>query len=106
MSCDHETPPGGPGHLRNLHRSPLAIPAAAPPPPLRQGDRARARISRRPARHLRRAELPRPLRRYRTADQCLAGRLTPLGRPGLMDLWTTLRVAHNPTGPSTTAADI
>src|SRR5712671_1546123 len=77
-----------------------------PSPPLRQGDRARARISRRPARHLRRAELPRPLRRYRTADQCLAGRLTPLGRPGLMDLWTTLRVAHNPTGRSTTAADI
>jgi hypothetical protein len=36
----------------------------------------------------------------------LQGRLTPLGGPGLMDLWTTRRVAHNPTGPSTTAADI
>jgi len=32
--------------------------------------------------------------------------LTPLGGPGLMDLWTMLRVAHNPTGPATTAADI
>ena len=34
--------------------------------------------------------------------------LTPLGGRGLglMDLWTTLRVAHNPTGPTTTAADI
>ena len=34
------------------------------------------------------------------------GRLTPLSRPGLMDLSTTRRVAHNPTGPITTAADM
>ncbi len=62
----------------------------------------------RPARHLRRAELPGPLRSSRQAHRCLPGRLTPLGGRGLglMGLWTTLRVAHNPTGSTITAADI
>ena len=68
--------------------------------------RAGAPISRWPACHLRRPELPRAVRPGRKADRCLARCLTPLGGAGLMDLWTTLRVPHNPTGPATTAADI
>ena len=63
-----------------------ADPAPAPPPSLRQSHRARARISRRPSRHLRRAALPGPLRPQRRADRCLTGRLTPLGAPEPVDV--------------------
>jgi hypothetical protein len=38
-------------------------------------------------------DVPRPLNSARRPE-------------GPMDIWTTLRVAHNPTGPTTTAADI
>lgn len=101
-------PSGGARQLRHLVGHLAADPAAAPPPPLRQGERAGARVPRRSARDLRRAGLPGPLRSCRQARRCFPGRLTPLGGQGLglMDLWTTLRVDHNPTSPTTTAADI
>jgi len=51
-------PPGRPRQLRGVERDRLADPAAAPSPSLRQSDRAGAPIPQRPARHLRRAELP------------------------------------------------
>ena len=98
-------PPGRPRQLRALERPVLADPAATPPPPLRQGDRARARISRRPARHLRRAGClarfdPKEGRSMPHRPLNSARRVQPV------DLWTTRRVAHNPTGPATAAADI
>ena len=99
-------PPGGARQLRQLERARVADTAAAPSSSLCPGHRAGAPISRWPACHLRRPELPRAVRPGRKADRCLARCLTPLGGAGLMDLWTTLRVPHNPTGPATTAADI
>ena len=66
-------PPGRTRQLRPIEALVLADPAAAPPSPLRQG-RARARISRWSPRHLRRPELPCPIRPHRRTDQCLTGR--------------------------------
>ena len=69
-------PPSRPRQLRQLERDRLADPAAASSPPLRQGDRAGAPISRRTARHLRRTELSGAVRPHRQADRCLTSRLT------------------------------
>ena len=79
----------------------LAVAAAFCPRP---GQSAPA--PRRHPEHLSRPAMHRPIRAGRT-DHCL-GRLTPLGGRGRpVDLWITLRVTHNPTGPSsTTEADI
>src|SRR6202035_3871888 len=61
--------------LRQLERGRLADPAAAPSPPLRQGNRAGPPIPRRTARHLRRAKLPGAGRPHRKADRRLPSRL-------------------------------
>ena len=72
----------------------------------RQGDRARARISRRSPRRLRWAELPRALRPKPKASQCLTGRLNPLGAPGLWICGQRCRVVNNATGEATAEAGI
>ena len=89
LRLNFERQPGRTRQLRPMEALVLADPAAAPPSPLRQGHRARARISRRSPRHLRRPELPCPIRPHRRTDQCLTGRLTPLGAP---NLWICGRV--------------
>ena len=88
-----------PRQLRRLGRAFVPDPAAAAPPPLRQGDGARARLSRWPRRHLRWPAPAGALRPGRRDHRCRdTGRLTPLGAPGL---WICGRrsAAHNPHRP-------
>jgi len=43
---------------------------------------------------------------FKATNESPTGRLTPLGSRRPVDLWITLRVTHNPTGPSSSEADI
>jgi hypothetical protein len=85
-------------HFRGLS---LQIPPSPDPAAFRQGASARPRLPGRYTGHLPWPALPRPLpgRRQPARPRYAAGRLTPLsGRPPV-DLWTSLRLAHQPHRP-------
>jgi hypothetical protein len=99
-------PGGSRGRRRQLRLLAPAQPpdsAPAPSPSLRPRHPARAPISRRAARHLRRAALSCPLRPERTSRRCrLSSRLNPLGGReacGFVDNASALPTS--PTGPTT-----
>ena len=76
-----------------------------PPTPLRPHlVRATVRVHDYPdgtRRHLQGAAAPGQLSAGRACDGRGPGRVTTATRPALWTSWTTLRVAHNPTGPTT-----
>ena len=76
-----------------------------PPTPLRPHQvRATVRVHDDPdgtVAHLQRPAAPGQLPAGRTCDRRKPGRVTTATRPTLWTWWTTLRVAHNPTGPTT-----
>jgi hypothetical protein len=80
---------------RALQIPPASAPGARPGP--------RPRLSRRHGRHLQRAQAPGKLPAGRACECRGPGRVTTATRPALWTWWTTLRVAHNPTGPTTAA---
>jgi len=98
-------PPGG-APRRQRQRRALARPEpadptdpAAAPPGAR--DRSAARLSRRHACHLQGPAPAGELRAGRVGEPRGTGRVTTATRPALSTTWTTLRVAHDPTGPTT-----
>ena len=84
-----------------LARPQPADPADAAAPPPGAGDRPGPRVSRRHRRHLQGTAAAGELPAGRACARRGPGRVTTATRPALWTWWTTLRVAHNPTGPTT-----